>query len=185
MERSRSIRRSDDNLTSLRRRFETFRRETVPVVRVLEGIEVEVSGVGGGECVGGGGGMHMERIRGDGTIEEVWEGTNVAMDGFWVHDVLTTNRKLRYVEERDVAGYERWDRESRGGDNRGRDTKVRVGGWYAAAAGGDGGEGVALQYTNSEGVVEVHNGSSRLVVVLCSYFINYIYLSIYLIYVNS
>jgi len=91
--------RSDDNLTSARRRFVTFGKETVPVVQALEVVE-ELSGGGNG------GGLHVQHVRGDGTVDEVWEETKVAMDRFVRHDVLTANVELlTAVEGGDVEGY--------------------------------------------------------------------------------
>jgi len=89
--------RSDDNLESARRRFVTFGKETVPVVQALEVVE---------ELSGDGDGLHVQHVRGDGTVEEVWEETKEAMDGFVRHDVLTANAELlRAVEGGDVEGY--------------------------------------------------------------------------------
>jgi len=167
LERAQSSGRSDDNITSLRRRFDTFRSETVPVVRVLEEIEMmeTTAAVGGG---GGGGGMHVERIRGDGTIEEVWEGTKVAIDSFWVHDVLTANRELlRCVEEGDVVGYKRYSgmgsSSSSSTDGDDDDDAMQKYEKVDDIPQGEEGERKKLRYTNSEGVIEVYGGTEATV----------------------
>lgn len=38
MERSKTSGRNDDNIDSLRKRFETFRKETMPIVEMYEGV---------------------------------------------------------------------------------------------------------------------------------------------------
>ena len=108
--------RSDDNLESARRRFDTFRRQTVPVVKALERaqemlVETDCSddseegglGEGGG---GGGGGSRLNvfNIDASGSVEEVWKATKAAMDAYVKNDVLTANSNLlRAIEEGNIA----------------------------------------------------------------------------------
>ena len=90
--------RSDDNLITARKRFDTFETQTMPVVRALEEVEraeIELSSANkGGIGSGGGSGCSRVRVRhigGVGTIEEVWERTRDALDDFVLNDVLTAN----------------------------------------------------------------------------------------------
>ncbi len=99
MARAETSGRSDDNLESARRRFATFQRQTEPVVRVLERIQAIqaendlVSDDGGGsDC--GGSKLQVFNIDATGTIEDVWKATEVAMNSFVKHDVLTANYHL-------------------------------------------------------------------------------------------
>ena len=104
MEWSQWSRQINNNIASLRQCFDTYWRETILVVRVLEGIEAEV--VREGFEVGRG--MH-EQIWGNWAIQEVWEGIQVAMDGFWIHDALLANQELLHCfKEEDTAKYTQW-----------------------------------------------------------------------------
>jgi UMP-CMP kinase len=71
--------RSDDNLESARKRFRTYEKETVPVVKVLDKQ---------------GGASRVIHIAGDRPIEKVWEDTRETMDYFVLNDVLTSNQRL-------------------------------------------------------------------------------------------
>ncbi|KAL3798882.1 hypothetical protein ACHAW5_004122 [Stephanodiscus triporus] len=125
--------RSDDNLESARRRFDTFRRQTMPVVRALERAQemlAEADGDDGNSEEGGGGGfslvvdgdisvstpsvgrimggggirLDVVKINAAGSVDEVWKATKAAMDSFVKNDVLTANSNLlSAIEEGDIA----------------------------------------------------------------------------------
>lgn len=87
--------RSDDNLESARRRFNTFQKETEPVVKTLERVEqLQQDEFGGSQ-------MKVVNIDGTGTVEDVWELTKNAMDSFVKNDVLTANANLVLQSEKD------------------------------------------------------------------------------------
>lgn len=88
LSRAETSRRSDDNLESARKRFNTFRRETLPVVRALERVEQLQSDEFGGSQ------LKVFNIDATGTVEEVWQATENAMDSFVRNDVLTANAHL-------------------------------------------------------------------------------------------
>jgi UMP-CMP kinase len=92
--------RSDDNLESARKRFQTFQRQTMPVVRALEEVErMEIEEQGMGK-------IHVQHISGQGTVDEVWDATEAAMNDFIRNDVLTANALLiNAIDERDVSIY--------------------------------------------------------------------------------
>ena len=80
--------RSDDNLESARRRFNTFQKETEPVVKALERVEqLQRDEFGGSQ-------LKVVNIDGTGTVEDVWELTEHAMNAFVRNDVLTVNANL-------------------------------------------------------------------------------------------
>ena len=92
--------RSDDNLESARKRFTTFQGQTMPVVRALEEVERMESQENGM------GSLHVQHIAGEGTVEDVWDATKAAMDGFVRNDVLTANSLLiQAIEEKNVDVY--------------------------------------------------------------------------------
>lgn len=94
--------RSDDNLTSARRRFDTFRRETEPVVRALEMAQSMQST----ENEGNGSQIHIVNIDGTGSIEEVWDTTENAMNSYIKNDVLTANSNiLKAIEDGDIKAF--------------------------------------------------------------------------------
>ena len=81
--------RSDDNLDSARRRFETFRKQTEPVVMALERVgELQA------EKNGGRSQLRVVNIDATGTVDEVWKETESAMDLYVRNDVLTANANL-------------------------------------------------------------------------------------------
>jgi len=111
--------RSDDNLESARRRFDTFRMQTIPVVKALEraqemlvetdaGDDSEGGRLGGGGGGGGGGGvggsrLNVVNIDGSGSVEDVWKATKAAMDAYVKNDVLTANNNLlKAIEDGDI-----------------------------------------------------------------------------------
>jgi hypothetical protein len=111
--------RSDDNLESARRRFDTFRMQTVPVVKALEraqemlvetdaGDDSEEGRLGGGGGGGGGGvggrRLNVVNIDGSGSVEDVWKATKAAMDAYVKNDVLTANSNLlKAIEDGDIV----------------------------------------------------------------------------------
>eukprot|EP00566_Odontella_aurita_P000735 CAMPEP_0113567994 /NCGR_PEP_ID=MMETSP0015_2-20120614/23591_1 /TAXON_ID=2838 /ORGANISM="Odontella" /LENGTH=549 /DNA_ID=CAMNT_0000470463 /DNA_START=37 /DNA_END=1686 /DNA_ORIENTATION=- /assembly_acc=CAM_ASM_000160 len=97
--------RSDDNLESARKRFRTFREQTVPVVRALE--EVERAQVKDEEEESGGmSKMRVYRIAAEGTVDQVWDLTKGAMDKFVRDDVLTASERLiDAVNDMDLESY--------------------------------------------------------------------------------
>mmetsp|Transcript_39678 Transcript_39678/g.95440 ORF Transcript_39678/g.95440 Transcript_39678/m.95440 type:complete len:452 (-) Transcript_39678:79-1434(-) len=102
MTRAETSGRSDDNLDSARRRFDTFRTQTEPVVRALERVEDLQSE----KNSGGGGQLHVVNIDATGTVEDVWKATEEAMDSYVRNDVLTANSGLlKAIEEGDIEKF--------------------------------------------------------------------------------
>lgn len=96
MTRAETSGRSDDNLESARRRFQTFQTQTEPVVRALEMTE-ELQAKGNAR---NGSQLHIVNIDATATVEEVWKETEAAMNAFLKNDVLTANKKLlKSIEE--------------------------------------------------------------------------------------
>ena len=83
MQRSKDSGRSDDNLASLRRRFKTFKGETVPVVDTLRAIDKKTSSL-----------LKVVEIQGQKSLDEVWEDTQKSMNSFVANDVLSANMRL-------------------------------------------------------------------------------------------
>lgn len=74
--------RSDDNLESLRKRFKTFKTETMPVVDVLRKVaEESVS-------------MQVFEIEANRPIESVWQDTQTSLNSVIANDILAQNNKL-------------------------------------------------------------------------------------------
>jgi len=83
--------RTDDNLVSAKKRFDTFVEQTCPVV---EALEREVR-----EC-------KTVHIDGSNGLEEVWAETQNIMDGFVTNDVLSANSDLlTAIRNEDWEGY--------------------------------------------------------------------------------
>ena len=102
MTRAETSGRSDDNLDSARRRFDTFRKQTEPVVRALERVEA----IQGEKNSDGNSQLNIVNIDGTGTVEEVWKATESAMDSYVRNDVLTANHNLlKAIEEGDIEMY--------------------------------------------------------------------------------
>jgi len=90
MNRAETSGRSDDNLDSARRRFQTFRTQTEPVVRALEMTEeLQAEGNSSGQSQ-----LHIVNIDATGTVEEVWGETEAAMNAYVKNDILTANMNL-------------------------------------------------------------------------------------------
>ena len=101
MTRAETSGRSDDNLESARRRFDTFRAQTEPVVRALERVE-QIQG----EKNEDGSQLHINNIDGTGTVEDVWKATECAMNAYVRNDVLTANNNLlKSIEDGDVETF--------------------------------------------------------------------------------
>ena len=96
--------RSDDNLESARKRFKTFQDQTMPVVHALEEVEkMQLLDDNGGNDISK---LHVHHISGEGTIEEVWDATKQAMDGYVKNDVLSANSQLlNAIEAKDITTY--------------------------------------------------------------------------------
>ena len=92
--------RSDDNLISARKRFDTFRRETKPVVLALERVQkLQADENGNGSSQ-----LNVVNIDASGSVDDVWEATRTAMDDYVKNDILTANSNLlRAIDEGDVA----------------------------------------------------------------------------------
>jgi len=102
MSRAETSGRSDDNLTSARKRFRTFQMQTMPVVRALE----EVEKAQDAEDSAGNSRIRMTHIEATGTVEEVWDTTRAAMDAYATNDVLSANARLiRAALEGDADTY--------------------------------------------------------------------------------
>ena len=101
MTRAETSGRSDDNLESARRRFDTFRAQTEPVVRALERVE-DIQG----EKNKDGSQLLINNIDGTGTVEDVWKATECAMDSYVRNDVLTANKNLlKAIEDGDIETF--------------------------------------------------------------------------------
>ena len=94
--------RSDDNLESARKRFKTFQQQTMPVVHALEEVE-KMQMANDDEVIGK---LHIHHIIGEGTVDEVWDATKKAMDGYIKNDILSANAQLlQAIEAEDVSKY--------------------------------------------------------------------------------
>ena len=70
--------RTDDHIQSAKKRFETFSRETEPVIEKLEGMED----------------VRVLRIDGEEAVEEVWKSTKDAIDGLRAEEVIKANLRI-------------------------------------------------------------------------------------------
>mmetsp|Transcript_7510 Transcript_7510/g.9797 ORF Transcript_7510/g.9797 Transcript_7510/m.9797 type:complete len:528 (-) Transcript_7510:210-1793(-) len=88
LERAKNSGRSDDNLESMHKRFATFDRDTMPIIRKLSKVS------------------HVLEIAGNQSLDDVWLATQQALNQLVRHDVLTANAALLMaVEEGDVETY--------------------------------------------------------------------------------
>jgi len=87
MSRAETSGRSDDNLKSSQKRFETFERETVPVVDTLRMVHSKQKAAGLPA-------LQVVDIKGDQSMEAVWKDTQQVMNSFVANDVLTANARL-------------------------------------------------------------------------------------------
>jgi UMP-CMP kinase len=96
LERSKISGRSDDNLEALKRRFETFDRETVPVIDTLRTAAKKSDQPR----------WTVVDIKGDRSLDEVWLSTQETLNQVILHDILTANAALlRAVHENDIETY--------------------------------------------------------------------------------
>jgi UMP-CMP kinase len=94
MERSKDSGRSDDNIETLRSRFNTFQTDTVPVINTLKKIDEETP-------------LKVVDIRGDHSLDKVWEETQKSMNAFIANDILSANvRLLQAAANKDVVTYQ-------------------------------------------------------------------------------
>lgn len=102
MSRAETSGRSDDNLESARKRFQTFQSQTMPVVYALEEVEkIKKNELGMST-------LSICHIRADGTVEQVWADTQDAMNQYIANDVLTSNAMLmEAVQNNDITKYAR------------------------------------------------------------------------------
>ncbi|KAL7426387.1 hypothetical protein ACHAXM_000435 [Skeletonema potamos] len=102
MTRAETSGRSDDNLDSARRRFQTFHTQTEPVVRALEMTEeMQARDNSSGRSQ-----LHIVNIDATGTVEEVWDETEAAMNAYVKNDVLTANMNLlKAIEEGNLKDF--------------------------------------------------------------------------------
>ncbi len=95
LQRAKESGRSDDNVTSLRKRFQTFQSDTMPVVDMLRQ-------VARASC------MEVFDIAANRPIETVWEDTRRALNTVIADDVMTQNWKLlQAVSAQDAETYVR------------------------------------------------------------------------------
>jgi len=110
LERGETSGRSDDNLESAKKRFNTFELETMPTVRKMEK-----------------GGVRSIHVRGEKSLEEVWGDTKEAVDKVMSEEVLMCNEGLdkwieggqgleKFVDEGVVEGKARERRERSNGN---------------------------------------------------------------------
>jgi UMP-CMP kinase len=96
LKRAQDSGRSDDNLASLRKRFQTFERDTVPIVDTLRDASTESSQ------------WSVIDIRGDQPLEDVWLATQGVMNELILHDVVTANvALLEAIRTENVQEYEK------------------------------------------------------------------------------
>mmetsp|Transcript_15654 Transcript_15654/g.36062 ORF Transcript_15654/g.36062 Transcript_15654/m.36062 type:complete len:485 (-) Transcript_15654:198-1652(-) len=127
MQRSKDSGRSDDNLESLRRRFKTFRSETVPVVDTLKIIDEKTSSA-----------LKVVEIEGHKSLEEVWKETQTSMNSFIANDVLSANMKLlEAVANNDVDSYRALCADEMFSETEGNNTKNSLSVMEAQEAEGD------------------------------------------------
>ena len=93
MERAKESGRSDDNLESLRKRFQTFERETIPVLEELRQLSDAT--------------WKVNDLYGNQPLDKVWADTQTIVNQLIQNDVLTANQQLlAAVEEGNAEVYE-------------------------------------------------------------------------------
>lgn len=94
LNRGKTSGRSDDNLASARKRFQTYETQTRSVIRALEKMEREDK-----LC-------QVHHIIGDKTIDQVWDQVQGILNSFVKNDILTNTQKLmNAIEENDYNTY--------------------------------------------------------------------------------
>lgn len=109
LQRGKESGRSDDNVRSVQKRFETFERDTIPIVNQLRDLadqqqqqilEIQSGSAikpskDGINCTGNESpAWKVEDIRGDESLEDVWSSTQQVLNRLIVHDVLSANAAL-------------------------------------------------------------------------------------------
>ena len=95
LERAKVSGRSDDNIESLRKRFNTFEDQTMPVIDTLRLVEKATP-------------LKVFDVKSDKSIEDVWTETKRVMDGVIAEDVLAANsRLLRAMSSNDLEAYKK------------------------------------------------------------------------------
>lgn len=82
LERAKDSGRSDDNLESLRKRFNTFNKDTMPVVDILRKVAEESTS------------MKVFEIEANRPIDSVWADTQKSLNSVIANDILAQNDKL-------------------------------------------------------------------------------------------
>lgn len=96
LQRAKDSGRSDDNLESVKKRFKTFERDTVPVIESLRRASDMAST-----------NWKVVDIRGDQPLESVWLDTQQVMNQLVLNDILRANDLLlTAVDESDTAAYQ-------------------------------------------------------------------------------
>jgi len=94
LERGKVSGRSDDNVESLRRRFQTFEEETLPVIDTLRLLEESTT-------------LTVYDIRSDKPVGDVWVETQRVMDSIVMEDVVNANAKLlQAISSNDIESYQ-------------------------------------------------------------------------------
>lgn len=98
LKRAKDSGRSDDNLESLRKRFQTFEGETIPIVETLrDASEATVHKAQ----------WSVTDISGDRQLQDVWLATQGVLNQLIMHDVVTANvALLESIENDDVTAYQ-------------------------------------------------------------------------------
>ncbi|GAX17423.1 UMP-CMP kinase [Fistulifera solaris] len=100
LKRAKDSGRSDDNLESLRKRFQTFVGETIPIVETLRDASTATAEHESSQwCV--------TDISGDQPLQDVWLATQAVLNQLILHDVVTANvALLESIENDDVTTYQ-------------------------------------------------------------------------------
>jgi len=92
--------RSDDNIASVRKRFDTFQEQTMPIVNALERVQQPSTSH---ESCRGMSLLTVQHIAGDSSIDQVWVQTQKIMNTYVQNDVLTANiLLLSAIELQDI-----------------------------------------------------------------------------------
>lgn len=94
--------RSDDNLQSAKKRFRTFEEETVPIVDTLRLVQEQQEQQTTPTMA-----LQVQDIKGDQSIDQVWQDTQHIMNEWLANDVWTANAKL--VEAIDQGNQDVYD----------------------------------------------------------------------------
>lgn len=89
LERAKNSGRTDDNLESLHRRFATFERDTMPIIRKLETLAKNSH-------------WSVKDVAADSSLDDVWCATQQCLNGLIQHDVLSANADLLGDQAEDI-----------------------------------------------------------------------------------